>query len=423
MQRFTGWQYLLIDVANQYGLDKELFETRIEWATKNLDKLEELASTADNKPLFLKACMAIRKAQQGIPSGHLVGFDGVCSGMQIMSALTGCLAGAEATGMVDPNKRADAYTAVTEAMNALLGNQGSDQIKVKRSDAKKATMTSLYGSKAQPVKIFGKDTAELDAFYAAMNQVAPGPWNLLQDLLASWQPNALAHEWQLPDGFNAKVKVMTKVDEDDPRSRVEVDELGHSSFTYVYYINEPQKKGLANAANVVHSIDAYVLRCIHRRCNYDREMVENVDQLMSIAVTTRALSCNINGSQEITDPNIEYYVGLWEETGMADVVILPHITAENVLQVPTELLRKLMGITFEMLQHKPFPVVTIHDEFKCHPNNMNVLRQQYINVMAELAESTVLDYILSSIYGRKGTYPKLSHNLGSYIRKSNYALS
>ena len=54
-----------------------------------------------------------------------------------MSALTGCVAGATATGLVDPNKRADAYSEVTDAMATLLGNS----VSVSRQDAKLATMT------------------------------------------------------------------------------------------------------------------------------------------------------------------------------------------------------------------------------------------------------------------------------------------
>lgn len=80
MQTFTGWQYLLIDIANHFGLDKKLFEERIEWAQDNLHNLEEMAPQAENYPLYMKTLQAIRKAQQGKPSGHLVGFDGVCSG-------------------------------------------------------------------------------------------------------------------------------------------------------------------------------------------------------------------------------------------------------------------------------------------------------------------------------------------------------
>lgn len=63
------------------------------------------------------------------------------------------------------------------------------------------------------------------------------------------------------------------------------------------------------------------------------------------------------------------------------------------------------------------------DEFKCHPNHMNHLRQQYINIFAELAESRLLDDILSQIHGVPGSFVKLSQDLGDHIRKSEYALS
>lgn len=53
---------------------------------------------------------------------------------------------------------------------------------------------------------------------------------------------------------------------------------------------------------------------------------------------------------------------------------------------------------------------------------MNHLRQHYIDVFAELAESNVLSDILSQIHGMPGHFPKLSQNLGALIRNSNYAL-
>ena len=241
---FTGWQWLLIDAANHFGHDKKLFEERIEWAEDNLPQLETLVDQAETKPLFIKAVQAIRKAQQGIPTGHKVGVDGVCSGIQMMSVLTGCVAGARSTGLIDQNVRADAYTACTDAMTKLLGGA----VNISRKDAKQSLMTSYYGSKKTPKQIFGEETPELSAFYEAAQMVAPGAWELLQDLLASWKPFALEHSWKLPDGFDARVKVMTKVE-----ARIEVDELDHATFTYEFYENVGQKKGLSNAANVVHS--------------------------------------------------------------------------------------------------------------------------------------------------------------------------
>lgn len=138
---YTGFEYLLIDAANAYGLDKKVFEERIQWGRDNLDKLESLYDTSDSPSLFIKAVLAIRKAQAHKPTGHMVGMDGVCSGMQMMSILTGCVKGCEATGLVGKGRRPDAYTSVTKAMQELLGSE----VKASRDDAKTAVMTLNKG--------------------------------------------------------------------------------------------------------------------------------------------------------------------------------------------------------------------------------------------------------------------------------------
>lgn len=414
MTPYTGWQYLLIDAASAFGLDKETFEVRIKWTEdmlKTPTMLEDSAHLADNKALFTKAVQAIRKAQAGIPTGHLVGLDAVCSGMQIMSAITGCEAGAKATGLIDSGKRPDAYTDVTDAMNIAL--PGMDNIT--RTDAKRATMTSLYGSKAVPKELFGDDTPELDAFYKAMTTVAPGAWGLLHNLMGSWQPYTLAHAWKLPDGFDARVKVMQKIE-----TRIEVDELDHSSFTYEYYDNVGTEKGISLAANVVHSIDGYVLRSVHRRCNYDQAMLNE----SSVVLDAELLERKIIHTPEPVTPGtkVAYYIQLWEETGMVDAVILPHLDQNNVQQLPDAMLDRLIQLVDRMLSYKPFPVVAIHDEFKCGPNHMNHLRKVYSDILAELAESKILDFIMSTIHGKPCIYDKASTTLGKKIRESSYAL-
>jgi len=108
---------------------------------------------------------------------------------------------------------------------------------------------------------------------------------------------------------------------------------------------------------------------------------------------------------------------------MADVVILPYLNAGNVEHLSNKHIEQLLAIIQTMVIHKPFAMVTVHDEFKCHANNMNHLRQHYINILAELAESNVLSDILSQLYGIPGHADKLSNNLGQLIRGSNYALS
>jgi hypothetical protein len=410
MKTFTGWQYLLIDLANHFGHDKLLFEERIQWATDNLHQLESLADQADVKPLYLKAVMAIRKAQQGIPTGHLVGLDACCSGVQVMSALAGCIAGAESTGMINPNERADAYSKTTKVMIDLLGSN----VDVSRKDAKQALMTSFYGSKKTPKMIFGEKTKELDAFYEAATIVAPGAWDLLQTLLASWQPYALEHSWKLPDGYDSRVKVMQKKE-----IRIEVDELDHASFSYEFYENQGSKSGLSNVANLTHSMDAYILRTMHRRCNYDREVAERVADIIEMELIERSMDRARSG---YVNGETEYYIEQYRRSTIADIVILPHLDEDTVQGLDLEHLHALAKILTGMLQYQPFELVTVHDEFKAHANNMNWVRWQYREILAEIAESEVLNDLLGQIHGFSGTFNKLSFNLAEQIRGSAYAL-
>lgn len=410
MKNYTGFQWLLIDAANQFGYDKMTFEKRIEWATDKLAILESFADEAEYRPLYVKAVMAIRKAQQGLPTGHLVGVDSVCSGIQIMSVLTGCVSGATATGCVDPDVRADAYTTVTKAMESALGGT----IDISRDDAKRAVMTSFYGSKAVPKALFGEDTPELAAFYKAATVVAPGAWELLQDLLASWQPYALSHEWKMPDGFDVKIKVMDKKE-----ARIEVDELNHATFTYEFYENQGTKTGLSNVANMTHSVDAYILRSMHRRCNYDDVMVQEANRLIEMELIKRSL--NLNTVTICTD-RVVYYCEQYKRSGLADAVILPYLTEETTPWLSIEHLKALAVIVEGMLSYVPFELVTIHDEFKAHANNINHVRYQYKEILAEIAESNVLDDLLSQINGQAGKFNKPVSNLGDLIRNSNYAL-
>jgi hypothetical protein len=296
-------------------------------------------------------------------------------------------------------------------MGKILGNS----VTVSRPDAKQAVMTSFYGSKAQPKHIFGEDTPELSAFYQAAHIVAPGAWELLQDLLASWQPYALSHSWKLPDGFHARVKVMQK-----KKARIEIDELDHATLTYEFYDNQGSKNGLSNVANLTHSVDGWVARSMHRRCNYDREIAENAARLIEIELIERSMG----QTKQVfgMGTKAHYYMEQYSRSTLADVVILPHLNEDTVCFLDTEHLQGLAQILTGMLQHPPFELVTVHDEFKAHANNMNQVRWMYREIMAEIAESNVLDDLLSQIMGTPGTFHKLSFNLADLIRKSNYAL-
>ena len=80
MKQFNPIQYLAIDIANHWGLDKETYETRIQWVKDNIDNLKSYQSQAEEPILYAKTVNALRLSQQGLPTGHTVALDSVCSG-------------------------------------------------------------------------------------------------------------------------------------------------------------------------------------------------------------------------------------------------------------------------------------------------------------------------------------------------------
>lgn len=414
MQKLTGFEWLLVDAANQASHDKLLWDQRIDWAMSNFDQLETIDTPAKERPLYLKAVMAIRAAQRGEDIGHLVGLDACNSGAQIMSALTGCIAGAKATNLINTGSRRDGYTDVTSAASDILG----EGLIIARSDIKNAQMTHLYGSKAEPRNLFGEDSDELAAFYQANWVVFPGANELLSDLLNLWQSWTLAHNWKLPDNFHAHVKVMEKVE-----TRIEIDELDSATCTYEYYVNEGKESDLKMAANGIHSIDAYVLRTMQRRCGYDAAVVNfALTCLRLIAAQRLSGDCEEMVVAEITQPH-HVYMERFQASNMVDSVILPYLNVGACNDLSDLHIEKLIKLCELLLTHKPFDIITVHDEFKCHPNNCNQMRRHYIEIFAELAESTILEDIFMQIGGVIPTYENKDPSLPALIRASEYPLS
>lgn len=270
-------------------------------------------------------------------------------------------------------------------------------------------MTAFYGSKKQPKIIFGEDTPELAAFYKTMGEECPGAWTLLHELLDSWNTFALYHAWQLPDGYDVKVNVMQKVSK-----RIEVDELDHATFTYEFLVNAGTEKGKSNVANVTHSVDAYVLRTMQRKCNYDKEQIKRAAWFIKMELEGR----HVGESQDGSSPEEERY----QQFKMADMYVMEYGTPDLYSTFSDEHLNHLMRLIADVMQHEPFELITVHDAFAAQANNCNWVRYHYKETLADLADSEILSCILNKLYGGDGKYTKLSNDLSKYIRNSNYAL-
>lgn len=400
MKQFNPMQYLAIDIANHYGLDKLNYEYRIQWVKDNIDTLESYQNKAEEPILFAKAVNALRLAQRGIPTGHTVALDAVCSGLQLMSIMTNCQSGMSLTGLIDPDTRSDAYTTITEYMNKLIADDGFDGVIITRSDAKKAIMTSLYGSQATPKEIFGEQL--LPYFYQAMNDKCTGAMDLLTWLLASWQ-EVDAHSWIMPDLHTVYIPTMVR-----KQHRINISELGYSPVAVMYH-NEPVERGIANAANMVHSVDALVLRELVRRCNYSKPVLKQY-----LRVHHNSPATAVAGDNEI---NARY-----SRSQFASVAFIQMISYDNITQISNELRQNLASICEYLLAYPSFTITTIHDSFSCSPVHAQRLREQYNEVLVALYESDIISDILSQIYQDDIKVNVGEKTLAQTIRNSNYGI-
>ena len=400
MKQFNPMQYLAIDIANYYGLDKVTYEERIQWVKDNIDNLESYQSQAEEPILFAKAVHALRLSQAGIATGHTVALDSVCSGLQLISVMTNCKSGMQMTGLIDPDTRPDAYTAITEYMNELLVKAGFEGVTVSRKASKEAIMTHSYGSQAVPKRVFGEDL--LPYFYQAMNDKCSGAMDLLSWLLASWQEIDV-HSWIMPDLHTVYIPTMVCKEH-----RVNITELGYSPVARMYH-NEATEKGIANAANMVHSVDALVLRELVRRCSYSKPVLK---QYLRAHYNSPATTTEVDN-----DINIRF-----KRSQFASVTFVEMLDFHSITQISNELRERLASICEHLLNYPSFEVSTIHDSFSCSPVHAQRMREQYNEVLVELYESDILSDLLSQIYQDDITINVGEKTLSETIRNSNYGI-
>ena len=247
MQEFTGIEYIKIAAANEFGMDKLSWKDRIFWFDYNERDLFSLIDQAANKFLYTKAINAYQDAVNGVPTGYIMALDATASGLQIMACLSGCKKTAAAVNLINTGNREDVYTKIGDAMNVILDPQDA----VTRADVKKPIMTHYYNKSKQASL---SDTQEA-AFHTALNSSFSGAEDVMEIINECWDSSALKHNWVTPDGHVADIKVVEAVD-----TRIEVDELDHTTFTYRYSNNQPSTRSTSLCPNYIHSIDAWVAR-------------------------------------------------------------------------------------------------------------------------------------------------------------------
>jgi hypothetical protein len=399
-QEFTAHEYLKIDIANNFGFDKLEWEDRIAWFEMHEDQLHALVPKAEEPALFYAGILAWEAAKAGKPSGYPISLDATCSGIQILAALAGDRKAAQICNVVDTGKREDAYVSIYKDMVNTLG----DAAKIDRKLTKNAIMTHFYNSVAVPKMVFGEGQL-LSIFYDTVRDNTPGASEITDTMLAIWDPNALVNEWVLPDNFHVVVKVMGQV--------TEPVQFMNEPFDISYNVNMPIKGGRSLGANMVHSIDGMMVREMQRRCNYNPAKIQELTRLLDAGAAGRS-------THRYQDKLLISLVEHHRVSGFLSARVLDLLDIDNLGLITPALVYNLI----HSLPKKPFEVISVHDCFRCLPSYGNDLRRQYNNLLALIAESELLGFIVAQIMNRPMfTINKLDPHLGRDIRHANYALS
>ena len=126
-----GNEWLLIDIANAYGLDKANWETRLQWTRDNLETIlnsSSLEATASDKLLFKQAVKEYKYYLQTGKSRQIVRLDATASGYQLMSVITRDEKAMEMLNVLGNTKRQDFYSLVYDRVRELVQPRDRDDL-------------------------------------------------------------------------------------------------------------------------------------------------------------------------------------------------------------------------------------------------------------------------------------------------------
>jgi hypothetical protein len=338
------------------------------------------------------AFLGYREALAGLPTGYMISLDATSSGLQLLSLLISCPDSWSLCGGDDTHCNS-AYTAIYDAMG--VGN------KLTAKQVKQCIMTSLYGSTSIPERVFGKD---IDIFYDTIEDMAPGAWQLNLDLQDLWERvKGADYAWILPDNFHACVE--TKVAEYQPFTL-----LGKDLEITKYVDGRPEfHKGLG--PNLIHSVDALVVREMARRCMFSPSKMIKILELIQ--------EDKIHGTGGKSGLMVQILWNWFKETGFLSTRIFDYLYEDTMGYVDTGHILDLIAT----LPETPFKMLTNHDCFRAHPNYGNEMRKQYNHILADINDSTMLKSIASQIAGKTMRIKKFGKINRNQILNANYALA
>ena len=412
MIEFEPIEWVLIETANQLGFDKKTYKERLEVGDQIFSEVKQYGVETtfkkynpDEPELFARAVIALGDIAKGNPTNIIVGQDVASSGPQLYTVASRDSTGLSAVGAVDKIVNGvpvvpDLYTSIYEKL-VPYGITG-----LSRKMVKEAVVPYAYGSTDSPRGTFGKWYPQFKKEY--FNTI-PAAATFKDLLIDAWNSDAFEYVWVLPDGFTA-----TTVPTKNVNLRLQL----FNSHSYTYITNEPCKldKGdlhtKALSANVIHSLDAYCLREMHRRCNYDKS---------TLVIARNMLSRRIRNP----NPKAEHLESLYWKYKIFSMEIA-EVIQKGIGNISDEYIEVCLNYIEYLLSRKSFKLISIHDEFMTSPINCNVLKQTYNTILGELYCSDWLRQVTNALRGDNEAdqyIEPINPNTLQQVLSSTYAIS
>lgn len=375
-KEYTPFEWLLIDVASRFGLDKELNHIRIEWAAnlvpliktaKNMEQLKAVMQPwidkADEPAMFVGTLIAVWDTLNSIPSSWQVGQDAAASGPALLSTLMKDTVGMRHCGIIGDDVP-DLYTTVTNEMN---------DVNYDRKIVKKGIVPHVYASEAEPKKVFGKDYPK---FLKAYKAIVGKAQEASDFMVKAWNSHAQEHVFTMPDGAIVRIPVIVQRKKTLP--------CGKHTFEFIYDEIGNIKRGKQGtkslSANTTHAYDAYILRELNRRCNYNPTLIKRCVKLLERPV---------EATEPSTEDKLLHLQELSHKFSQPSAVAFEYIDEANVQWIDDDYRNVLLKLAKCILISKePFEVSNIHDEFKSLPAYSGIMKKHYNLLMVETYLST-----------------------------------
>ena len=269
-------KYIKHDLANRYGLDKLTYEEKEKWVDDNYTKLMINAIKDAKEPImFAKARKAYIDVLSGKKISYFVSNDSTASGLQILSLLSNDEYTARLTNLTDNSKCYDIYSELTTDFFKKF-EVDIPMKAIRKNYIKPIIMTHYYNSKKGVANKFNELLIEypqlkekgvsLEKFIEYLNEYCKGPQMILEkinEVFDKLPKDTKNITYTMPDGFIVDIPLISK--------ETKTFQNGYYCVSMMYDVNEYSYSNnhRSLAPNIIHSIDAYIVRLVLRECKFD----------------------------------------------------------------------------------------------------------------------------------------------------------